>query len=998
MGSPKETFGRGIQETGISEEERRRAQQHQEAAADTARSTADFLTEKLLAGVRGEGREKEQPEKKRGFFIKPYDLDQIDESVKSFFAQIKDVKLPQHFFDIDVFYSSLGFTVEIGVDLTELLRKLVEFIKNHPLQSRGLSISSKDINYFVQQEILNYLAGQHSITPPELAELGEERRGFIAELSRQLDDRQLLALARYVVSVESSLYGDSPLYGIEDNYPPEGLLKREAIGVAIIGEDKKIKKRMEILMRSRRRGIDSRFMVSFLNPGLRESFPLSARLVRCLNLKHGEENFSLNEYLNSMMETLYKESVIIVEKPRGPLPLEEVAANILIERMEEIGSEGIDFQNLAGQILETADTEERVRRARQIYPDIGYYIDENVLRQYLEDCRALSEQDQVAPPEFWRIVREIPVDMINLKDWVERGLKRELYMRAGKGHIERWRDLLQAFRQERVEDEKGVVTLVLHRGGRIEVYYQDLSDQKRQRKPLFELIYEPDADEYYPQIIAQKEGGSFRFRRYWLGEEIDDSERLKVVSYDDLRELIAAAKIRYRITSGLQRELIKQALAGISRESLEALSKQVDLEAMGQAGFYLRRVQTPEKDDDGLLAYVYDQLRVFDNSVYDEIVREMVRKLYKQRALRPKDIKIQVPLTGKEVNFSSPFLELRDLTFEDIQERLAEAGEDVRFPSISVMNGRGEVIRARALTYEALQKLKKLGFDAILGETMAAEFHKQASRIYVEAALDELGFKLSEHSPLEGLRGRQEELYIKALEVGFRPQVPEGYTLSFTLSGPLSWERERELIDFLLQSGQEEEVRKILGIKNSESIEKYKKKRALFEKFFDLAVKAGNSEFTRENNFPYYESSYGFGLVSTKSLRGRVQPGEFGISTQAKEVFEAAEVDWRRFISDIKNWQDELDLREIISLGEEIAEELDKMSQGELTDWAIDIIEGRTAAVGKDIQESRLVRSWKDFFEAIRDLLNTSRLALIYRAEKRRFGFEVTTDRYEMNS
>lgn len=132
--------------------------------------------------------------------------------------------------------------------------------------------------------------------------------------------------------------------------------------------------------------------------------------------------------------------------------------------------------------------------------------------------------------------------------------------------------------------------------------------------------------------------------------------------------------------------------------------------------------------------------------------------------------------------------------------------------------------------------------------------------------------------------------------------------------------------------------------------------------------------------------------------------GEYAVSTQAQEKFRATKKKWRESLEEVQNRSLQLadtpfkqKIDEIVKLGNDLVTKIDKMSQAEVTEWAEKIIKGEMAAVGRDMQKPIEVKTWEDFYEAIRQLMDTARLVLIYRSEKGRFGWEVSTDKEELS-
>ena len=87
----------------------------------------------------------------------------------------------------------------------------------------------------------------------------------------------------------------------------------------------------------------------------------------------------------------------------------------------------------------------------------------------------------------------------------------------------------------------------------------------------------------------------------------------------------------------------------------------------------------------------------------------------------------------------------------------------------------------------------------------------------------------------------------------------------------------------------------------------------------------------------------------------------------------------------------------LVNLGESLVAEIQRMSETEVTEWAEKTIRGEMAAVGKDMKRPIEVETWNDFYKAISQLMETAKLVLIYRSEKGRFGWEVSTYKEELS-
>lgn len=199
-----------------------------------------------------------------------------------------------------------------------------------------------------------------------------------------------------------------------------------------------------------------------------------------------------------------------------------------------------------------------------------------------------------------------------------------------------------------------------------------------------------------------------------------------------------------------------------------------------------------------------------------------------------------------------------------------------------------------------------------------------------------------------------------------------------------------------------QEFTRRLGIDN---LNEYLKTRFLFEMFFNFASGWGWTQYDRSNEFPTKQySNSGYGVFGTRSTLGSTRSlGEYAVSTQAQERFKAAKKKWEEFLPELQQYSQSLDdswqkkIHSILALGEDLVFEIDKMSSAEVTDLAEKIIRGEIAAVGRDIQNPIEVKTWKDFYEAVKQLMETARLVLIYRSKEGRFGWEVSTDKEEIS-
>lgn len=520
--------------------------------------------------------------------------------------------------------------------------------------------------------------------------------------------------------------------------------------------------------------------------------------------------------------------------------------------------------------------------------------------------------------------------------------------------------------------------------------------------------------------ISGKDGPLFSLRRrddgqWYLSSYYDRKSQKSIfavegMNYEELQKMIANSRFQYQVENDLLREVLRGSINELAVRVYDQIREQVDLKTLNRAGFYLSHAAIAYREE-GPLKYLICGMIPYGVDIYDSIFSALLRHLSKHGELTETDlsisISINVPLTGESVTVRHPLLKLRDLSFEEIQRLLKETGSDVRVPEITIRKGGGYELRAKAWVYETLLKLKDLGFDAVLGKTMAEEFNRQAARIYVESALADLGFLAKDYQrekPLAALLDRQQRLYSKALELNFSIPLDSNYYLAKKLFLPLTWEKEQELLDFLRRNLKPEDLKKFydeIGINDE-----YFQTRDVVETFLDFASDWGWSQFDRSNEFPTYQyqsTRYRGGFFSGMRILPMTRSGEYAVSTQAQERFKVAKKTWNEFLTEVKQKSSRLlgpqleKIDAILKLGNDLVVEIDRMSQAEVTEWAEKIINGEMAAVGRDIQKSIEVKTWRDFYQAIEQLMNTARLVLIYRSKEGRFGFEVSTDKEDLS-
>ena len=78
------------------------------------------------------------------------------------------------------------------------------------------------------------------------------------------------------------------------------------------------------------------------------------------------------------------------------------------------------------------------------------------------------------------------------------------------------------------------------------------------------------------------------------------------------------------------------------------------------------------------------------------------------------------------------------------------------------------------------------------------------------------------------------------------------------------------------------------------------------------------------------------------------------------------------------------------ALGDQLSGELTDMSQGDIITRAKQIIHGDVAAVGEDIHDPIMVRTFTDFHTAVGNLLKTPKINLILLKDGT-FGWEIST-------
>ncbi|GIW62604.1 MAG: hypothetical protein KatS3mg090_0430 [Patescibacteria group bacterium] len=984
------------EQTGITPEEEAQAEKAQKATEKTIISAAQFAADRLTPHP-----SKPTPEIRREsqtkFLIPPYSTEELS-AIESQ-LQEANIQIRSSFENYKPhLLASLIFASRIGINISELLENLQNYIEQKMKTSYHYhsGINHQEATYFIQEQVVKKLAEEKTLEIPPDLKPNEDRKIFMTTLANNLSPEKCLELARYIAST-STEFRSSPFYFSGVNIfelTHSGPLRRQNIAIAIAQQPFDVDSLKDFLLQNGIR--KDKFLLAMANPLLRALFPLATLLAKTypITLQYSPQNkkeLPIKDALEEVLERCYKETPL-GEEPKGPFPLEEISAQIIIEGLEQLPQEDLEtrFRQILSSILES---EQPFEELEKVFPDINLFLedrDRNSLVNALNALKpAINNPNQIPPADFWRNISRKPniIDSSFFPTYLYKLLIQTFYRAGGQEHLSRWRDLIQSFVVSEGQKRNGeALKIVIINSNTIAIFDGN--------NPLFSLVKEEDG--WYPTPYY---GKTTRQPVFAIAGE----------SYEELQRRIAEAKFTYEVSSEFLKEILRERLSEFEKSIYTHITQQINLQALNAAGihpshssFAYRESIAPSFLQD--VKYLIGSLSPYGIGIYDSIFRALIQHLFIKRKLNPVELPIKAPLTEETVTIKHPILELNTITWGEIQRKLKETGEDVRIPEVTIRNQRGFEIRTRAGVYETLLQLKEVGFDAVLGKTMAEEFNRQSARIYVEKALVGLGFLPENYQrdhPLTSLKEKQQRLYSKALELGFTTQLEKDYYLARTLSLPLTWKREKELMDFLENQLGKDEFNQFL---NEIGIDKnYFETREIIEDFLNFASGWGWSQFDRSNEFPtYYYQQPTYNLDLKLSIRsGYRNAGEFAISTQAQKIFKAAKKTWENFLTEVKGkiaeQSENEPLTKILNLGKALASEIDRMSQAEVTEWAEKIIKGEIAAVGKDITEPIEVNTWRDFYEAIRQLMNTAKLVLIYRSEKERFGWEVSTDKDELS-
>jgi len=963
--------------TGITPEEEAGAADAQKAVEQTTRSASKFFVDRIAGRTGEETKRLRQPDVVT--LIPPFSEDEQREAEQS--LKEAGIEFKEDFyrgFKLHLL-SSLIFSSKVGVDRDKVIQALGQHIQQEREKSPYLAKTDyKSAGYFVEGYVVREMARRKGLEV-------SERKQFMVTLASSLNERERGCLAQYIASTQTPPDRSSTPFDVL--YSHNEYLLRQNIAVAIAPQS--FKQDLVEAFLSQKGARRGNFLVVMANPRFRKTMPLGALLANEYRIRPqwsslGKEMLPIGEALKRRIEMGYVERWVR-SGFKGLLPFEELAGLVVADGLKKLPREDLEskFSQVIPRVLEA---EQPLVELEEAFPDIRLFYGGDEIDRITEAINVLKEAkanpDRVPPRAFWNQVFTEPkstYDSYDFLSWTRRKLVRLMYQAGGKNYLQRWRKVTESFVVSKGQERNGEpLTLTLFRNGEIGISGKD--------GPLFSLIRRDDGH-WYPT-------------GYWNKEAQEQVFSIEGMSYDELQERIANAPFQYKIEDIFLKEILRESFNDLAESVYKQIKSQVDMEALRRAGVYISHAAIAYREESplGNFQYLIGDMNPYGAGVYSSIFDALVRHLWQQGKLNEDKMgfNIVVPLTGESYTVRHPLLGLRSLSFEEFLVRLKETGSDVRIPEVTIRNTGGYELRAKAWVYETLLKLKKLGFDAVLGKTMAGEFNRQAARIYVENALVKLGFLpkgYQEEKPLLKLQSTQQKLYSKALELGFTIPLDKDCHLKESLTSPLTWGKERELVQFLEKRLTPDELQEFY---NKVDVDvKYFEIRGIAELFLNFAAGWGWNQFDRSDEFPTRKTRHPLGDF--------VMMGSFVISTQAQERFKVAKRTWKGFLGEIQREIGSLEddsfkqrLGRIKELGEDLVTEIDRMSQSEVTEWAEKIIKGEMAAVGRDMQKPIEVKAWDDFYEAIRQLLNTARLVLVYRPEKGRFGWEVSTDEEEL--
>src|SRR3989338_1112500 len=875
------------EQTGIISAEQHGAAGAQAAAEQTITSATGFATDRMVAGLPI----REPDRKPHGVaLISPYSEDQFRDAEELLgkagveFRQDKEHK--SHLL------SALTLASQIGIDPNEVLRALNDHIEQEKKRLPYLAhsgISYELGSYFAEEHIVKTIAQRKSLKAPESYKPSDERKGFMAALAGRLEETEKQHLAQYVASTQAG-YSISPFFSplSFDVTNSEGL-RRQNIAVAIAPQSFKQDLITSFLTQEGIR--KENFLLAMANSHLRESMPLGALLASDyrVTLRYSptdSKEVSIREALEEQIGRSYTEKSFGSE-PKGLLPFEELAGLVVVDNLKKLTQEGLEprFTQVIPQVL-AAD--QPLAGLEKAFPDIRLFYDRGEIDRLTKDINAIKEAtihpDKVPPRNFWYRAFTRPDKIYGFFTQARDGLIQRMYQTGGESHLQRWRELTEGFAVSEGQDRKGEpLTLTLLNDHEIGISGND--------GPLYALVRRGDGH-WYPSS-------------YWDRKSQKSIFGIEGMSYEGLQQQVVASPFQYQIERDFLREILRGSFNDLATRVYEQIKSQVDMEALQQAGVYPSHAAIAYREEGPLrdFQYLIGGMTPYGVGIYDSIFSAFVRHLWQHGKLSETDLSVDVPLTGDSVTARHPLLELQNLSFDEIQNRLRRTGVDVRVPEMTIRKSGGYELRAKAWVYETLLKLKEIGFDAVLGKTMAEEFNRQAARIYVESALADLGFLpegYQREKPLTALQNGQQAIYNKALELDFTIPLENGNHLGRSLSLPLTWEREKELVKFLegkLAPDKLQEFYNEIGVSDD-----YFETRDVVETFLNFASGWRWDQFDRSNEFPIYKyqsSGYDRDLNSgMRSLSMTKNAGDYAVSTQAQERFKAAKKTWGEFLDD----------------------------------------------------------------------------------------------------
>ncbi|MCX7996835.1 MAG: hypothetical protein N2691_03730 [Patescibacteria group bacterium] len=377
----------------------------------------------------------------------------------------------------------------------------------------------------------------------------------------------------------------------------------------------------------------------------------------------------------------------------------------MIENLKNVPEEDLEYisDQIISQILHA---ENPLQILESIFPDMKFFYEGFELNHVLGKINALQEayaNPDIVPSEiFWDTAFSKPnLDFGFHKEAINRLVNR-MYQTVIENHLQNWQDIIAAFTVS--------------------------EGQQRDGKPLKLVIVKND------EIGILGEGGPLcslkRVDDQWYPTPYYDPRLMRGTfglmgkNYAKLREAIAASPFNYVIGDGFFREIFLQIQSELANGVYHQIETQINSDDMKKADLYishsainyLRRKGPKELQ---YLEYLVAGMTSHRESIYNTIFLAFVERLIQHKKLTESRIQVNVPLTGQTVTVSNPLFELQGLSLREIEDRLAETLTDVRIPGVTTRGYGGYELRAKGWVYNALGKLKELGFDAALGKTMA---------------------------------------------------------------------------------------------------------------------------------------------------------------------------------------------------------------------------------------------------------------------------------------